>query len=82
MKKWSYKKGGPLEVDNLVVFYYLSASEIWPDKRVAFGGSDLIKRARSRHFHKGKGPFFKENNLISKQIDLRKIKKITTGVHL
>jgi hypothetical protein len=28
-----------LKGDDLVVFYYLSASEIWPDKRVAFGGS-------------------------------------------
>ena len=27
-------KGWPLmEGDNLVVFYYLTASEIWPDKR-------------------------------------------------
>ena len=41
--------------DNLLVFYYLSPSEIWLDKRhslwwcaliigVAFGGSGLIKR--------------------------------------
>ena len=30
--------------DTLVVFYYLSESEIWPNKRrVAFGGSGLIK---------------------------------------
>jgi len=33
-----------LEGDNLVVFYYLGASEIWPDKRVAFGGRGLIRR--------------------------------------
>jgi hypothetical protein len=25
--------------DNFVIFYYLSASETWPDKRVAFDGS-------------------------------------------
>jgi len=29
--------------DNLVVFYYSSASEIWHDKRVAFGESGLIR---------------------------------------
>jgi len=34
-----------LEGNNLVVYYHLSASEIWPDIReVAFGGSGLIKR--------------------------------------
>jgi len=34
-----------LEGDNLVVFYYYSESEIWPDKRgVAFGRSDIIRR--------------------------------------
>ena len=27
-----------LEGDNYVVFYYLTASEIWPDKRGSFGG--------------------------------------------
>jgi hypothetical protein len=30
-----------LEGENLEVFYYLSASESWPDKRVAFGESGL-----------------------------------------
>jgi len=31
--------------DNLVVFFkfYLRTSEIWPDKRVAFGGSGFIR---------------------------------------
>jgi hypothetical protein len=29
--------------DNLLVFYYLSASEIWPDEMVAFDGSGLIR---------------------------------------
>ena len=34
-----------LEGDNLVVFYFLSASENWPDKWVAFGGGEgSIKR--------------------------------------
>jgi len=28
---------------NLVVFYYLSVSEIWPDRRMAFDGSGLIR---------------------------------------
>jgi hypothetical protein len=32
-----------LERDNLVVFHCLSAFEILPDKRVALGGSGLIK---------------------------------------
>jgi len=31
-----------LKGDNLVVFYYLSASEIWPHKKVAFGERGLI----------------------------------------
>ena len=32
--KWPYKVNGSLKGDNLVVIYYLlSASEIWPDKR-------------------------------------------------
>jgi len=31
VKKWPYKRVGPLEGDNLVVFYYLS--EVLPDKR-------------------------------------------------
>jgi len=31
--------GGLSLEDNLVVFSYLSASEIWSDKRVAFGVS-------------------------------------------
>ena len=35
--------GASLEGDNLVVFYYLSASEIWPDKRVVFSGSGFIR---------------------------------------
>ena len=30
-------------MDNVVLFYYLSASDICPDKRVAFGGSGLIR---------------------------------------
>jgi hypothetical protein len=29
--------------DNYVVLYYLGASEIWPDKRVAFDGSVFLK---------------------------------------
>jgi hypothetical protein len=28
--------------NNLVVIYYLSASEIWPDKRVAFGKGTTV----------------------------------------
>ena len=32
-----------LEGDNLVVFYYLSVSENWSDKRVAFGESGFIR---------------------------------------
>jgi hypothetical protein len=35
-KKWSYKRGQFISL----VFYYLSVSEIWPDKR---GGSGLIQ---------------------------------------
>jgi hypothetical protein len=34
MKIWPYKRGClSLEKKNLVVFYYFSASGIWPDKR-------------------------------------------------
>ena len=32
-----------LEGENLVVFYCLSVSEIWPDNRMAFGRSVLIR---------------------------------------
>ena len=32
-----------LEGDNLVVFYYLSASEICPDKGAAIGESGIIR---------------------------------------
>ena len=39
MNKWFYKIAGL----SLVVFYYLTASEIWPYKRVAFTVSDLIR---------------------------------------
>jgi len=38
MKMWPYKKG-----DSLVVSCYLSASEMWPDKGLAFGRRDLIR---------------------------------------
>jgi hypothetical protein len=33
MKRWSYKRGGASrEGGNFVIFYYLSASEMWPAK--------------------------------------------------
>jgi hypothetical protein len=32
-----------LEENNLVAFYYLSASEIWLDRRAACGGRGLIR---------------------------------------
>jgi len=38
-----------LEGDNLVVFYYISASEIWPDNKGDIGGSGLI-RGRQLYF--------------------------------
>ena len=31
--EWLYKRVATLEEDELVVFYYLTASEIWPDER-------------------------------------------------
>jgi len=39
VKKWNNKTEG----DNLVAFHYNSASEIWHNKRVVFGGSGLIR---------------------------------------
>jgi hypothetical protein len=33
MKKWLLKMVDTLEGDNIVVYYYFSVSEIWPDKR-------------------------------------------------
>jgi hypothetical protein len=30
VKEWPYKRGGLSGRENLVVFYYLSASENWP----------------------------------------------------
>jgi hypothetical protein len=38
MKKWPHERGAPLKRDKFVVFYYLNASEISPDKRGGFGG--------------------------------------------
>ena len=32
-----------MEGDESVIFYYLSISEIWPEKRVIFGGRGLIR---------------------------------------
>jgi hypothetical protein len=40
-----------LEGDNLVVFSYLSASEIGSDKRVAFGGSGLELTRRGNYYY-------------------------------
>ena len=67
-----------LEGDNLVVFYQLCASEIWPDnylRGVAFGESDLVKMvfilAKYRKFNpvekklpakEFNAPMFLENN--------------------
>ena len=48
-KTWQNKRGGlswgmtSLELDNLPVCYYLSASEIWPDKRMVFDVRGLIR---------------------------------------
>jgi hypothetical protein len=33
MKTWPYERVASLEGDNLLVFYYLSAFEIWPGER-------------------------------------------------
>jgi len=33
MKKLCYDRVAPSQVDQLVVFYYQSSSEMWPDKR-------------------------------------------------
>ena len=38
-----------LEGDNLVAFYYISASELWLDEKGAFGGSDLIRKGLLYH---------------------------------
>jgi hypothetical protein len=35
--------GACVGCDNVVVLYYLSASEIWPDKWVVFSGSGFIR---------------------------------------
>ena len=43
--------GGSLEVDNLGVFYYLSAHENWPIV-MDFGGSGLIYMRESTIFKK------------------------------
>ena len=49
--KWHYKMGGSLEVEDLGVFYYLSAYENWP-KVMDFGGSGLIYMRESTIFKK------------------------------
>jgi hypothetical protein len=45
-----------LEWDNLVVFYYLSVSEIWPDKRDGLSGGGqssgiLLSQPPERPYH-------------------------------
>ena len=44
MKKWPYKKVAFLEENNLVGFYYLSASEIKSEKRGGLWWEWLYKR--------------------------------------
>ena len=36
MKRWPFEWDGISRGNNLVVFYYLGSSEIWPDKRGDF----------------------------------------------
>jgi hypothetical protein len=38
MKTWPYKMVASPEEDNLVVFYYLLASEIWPHQKGGLWG--------------------------------------------
>ena len=43
MKKWHHKRGVVSHGgDILVLFYYLIASEIWPDKRGGLIGGGLL----------------------------------------
>jgi hypothetical protein len=44
MNKWSIKRVASLAGDNLVVFYYLSTSEIWLDKRCGLWWEEPYKR--------------------------------------
>ena len=43
LKMWPLRRVAFLERDNLVVFHYLTAPEIWPDLRVAFCANCLIR---------------------------------------
>ena len=55
---WPYKKG-----DSLVVSCYLSASEIWPDKGLAFGRRDLIREGPDKGLAFGRRGFIREGLL-------------------
>jgi hypothetical protein len=51
MQRWPYKRCGLYRGgDNLVIIYYISAFENWPDKRIAFCGRDLVKRETTAPF--------------------------------
>jgi hypothetical protein len=46
VEKWPSKRGGLSgggQFNTTFVFYYFSASEIWPHRRVVFGGNGLIR---------------------------------------
>jgi hypothetical protein len=34
VKKWPYKRGGISSRGQLLAFYYIGASKIWPEKRL------------------------------------------------
>ena len=58
MKMWPYKKG-----DSLVVSCYLSASEIWPDKGLAFGRRGLIREGHDKGLAFSRKGFIREGLL-------------------
>jgi hypothetical protein len=43
VKKCFFREVASFDSDNLEVFYYISVSEIWPEKGLALGGGYLIK---------------------------------------
>jgi hypothetical protein len=47
-----------LDGDNLEIFCYLSASDIWPDKRCGFGRSGLIRGVSEHYSLLPSQPFF------------------------
>ena len=60
--------------DHSVIFYYLSASEIWPDRELAFGGTGLIRGRLLQLMQLPK--FNQKKTLIDEESENKDLKRI------